>query len=79
MFLAELVGGDAFIERWTLVPADIAAGHNWITILTSMCSCMLASCISEVAYMAHIGGFIFGMITARLFETRQRRQEQGLA
>lgn len=32
-----------------------------------------------VAYMAHIGGFIFGMVTARLFETRQRWQEQGLA
>ena len=36
MFLIELGGGDAFINRWSLVPADIVAGHNWITILTSM-------------------------------------------
>jgi membrane associated rhomboid family serine protease len=32
----ELAGGDAFINRWSLVPADIVAGRHWITILTSM-------------------------------------------
>ena len=31
-----------------------------------------------VAYMAHIGGFIFGALTARLFESRRRRRQQGL-
>jgi membrane associated rhomboid family serine protease len=36
MFFMELAGGDAFITRWSLVPADIVAGHNWITIFTSM-------------------------------------------
>ena len=36
VFLLELIGGDAFIGRWSLVPADIMAGRNWITILTSM-------------------------------------------
>jgi membrane associated rhomboid family serine protease len=36
VFLLELAGGDAFIIRWSLVPADIMAGHNWITILTAM-------------------------------------------
>lgn len=36
MFLFELVGGNAFINRWSLVPADIVAGKNWITILTAM-------------------------------------------
>jgi membrane associated rhomboid family serine protease len=36
MFLLELVGGDAFLERWALVPADIVSGRNWITILTAM-------------------------------------------
>ncbi|NJC95745.1 MAG: rhomboid family intramembrane serine protease [Anaerolineales bacterium] len=35
-FLLELVGGDAFISRWSLVPADIMAGRNWITILTAL-------------------------------------------
>ena len=36
VFLAELAGGDAFINRWSLVPANIVAGQGWITLLTSM-------------------------------------------
>jgi membrane associated rhomboid family serine protease len=36
VFLLELAGGDAFVNQWSLVPADIVAGRNWITILTSM-------------------------------------------
>jgi len=36
VFLLELSYGDAFVRRWTLVPADISAGRNLITILTSM-------------------------------------------
>jgi membrane associated rhomboid family serine protease len=36
VFVLELIGGDDFINRWSLVPADIVAGHNWITILTAM-------------------------------------------
>ena len=36
VFLMELAGGDAFIIRWSLIPADIMAGRNWITILTAM-------------------------------------------
>src|SRR5512136_1310775 len=36
VFLLELGGGDAFINQWSLVPADIVAGRNWITILTAM-------------------------------------------
>ncbi len=35
-FMLELIGGDAFINRWLLVPADIMAGRNWLTILTAM-------------------------------------------
>jgi membrane associated rhomboid family serine protease len=191
MFLLELAGGDAFISRWSLIPADIMAGRNWITILTAMfmhagwmhiignmlffwvfgpeiedvmgparylvfyllggLAATLAQVVIDpsstvpnlgasgaiagvlgaflityprdrirtvlllgwfsqitfvpaivlvgiwfltqvldeigalvqtqtggVAYMAHIGGFLFGMLFARLFETRQRRFEQGL-
>jgi membrane associated rhomboid family serine protease len=191
MFLLELTGGDTFINRWSLVPADIVAGRNWITILTSMFMhagwmhilgnmlffwvfgpeiedvmgplryvvfyvlgglastfaqvivdptstvpnlgasgaiagvmgaflityprdrirtvllfgwfarvtfvpaillvglWFLTQVFSEVgalaevqtggvAYMAHIGGFVFGAVTARLFESRRRRAEQGL-
>jgi membrane associated rhomboid family serine protease len=36
VFFLELAGGDAFITRWSLVPADIVAGNNWLTILTAM-------------------------------------------
>jgi membrane associated rhomboid family serine protease len=35
-FILELVGGDPFINRWSLVPANITAGQDWITILSSM-------------------------------------------
>jgi membrane associated rhomboid family serine protease len=31
-----------------------------------------------VAYMAHVGGFIFGAVMSRIFETRQRREQEGL-
>ena len=36
VFLLELAGGDAFVKQWALVPADIAAGHHLITIITAM-------------------------------------------
>jgi membrane associated rhomboid family serine protease len=36
MFVFELVGGETFVKTWSLVPADIAAGRHWITILTAM-------------------------------------------
>jgi membrane associated rhomboid family serine protease len=191
VFILELTGGDAFINRWSLVPADIMAGRDWITILTAMFMHAgwmhiignmlffwvfgpeiedvmgrmsflafyllggLAATVAQVviapastvpnlgasgaiatvmgtfmityprdrirtvlllgwfsqiafipaivlvgiwfltqvfnevgalvqtqtggvAYMAHIGGFIFGMIFGRFFETRQRRAEQGM-
>jgi membrane associated rhomboid family serine protease len=36
VFCLELQGGEAFVTRWSLVPAEIVAGHRWITILTAM-------------------------------------------
>ncbi|HXA56907.1 MAG TPA: rhomboid family intramembrane serine protease [Candidatus Acidoferrum sp.] len=36
VFFLELGGGDAFVDRWSLVPANIVAGQHWITILTAM-------------------------------------------
>ncbi len=36
VFLLELSNGDAFVMRWSAIPADIVAGHRWITILTAM-------------------------------------------
>src|SRR5437762_6163177 len=36
VFLLELTGGDAFVTKWALIPADIVAGRHLVTILTSM-------------------------------------------
>ena len=36
VFIEELLRGDAFVAAWSVVPADIVAGHHWITILTAM-------------------------------------------
>ena len=36
VFLLELAGGDAFVQRWSVIPANVVAGHQWITILTAM-------------------------------------------
>jgi len=36
VFVRELIGGDAFVTAWSLIPAQIVSGHHWITILTAM-------------------------------------------
>lgn len=36
VFLLELTGGDAFVLKWSVIPANITAGHHWVTILTAM-------------------------------------------
>ena len=36
VFLLELVGGDAFVMHWSVIPADIIAGKHWVTVITSM-------------------------------------------
>ena len=35
-FLLELSGGEAFVTRWSVIPAGIVSGHHLITILTAM-------------------------------------------
>ncbi|HLJ62366.1 MAG TPA: rhomboid family intramembrane serine protease [bacterium] len=35
-FALELMGGVTFVTTWSVIPADIAAGRHWITILTAM-------------------------------------------
>jgi len=91
VFVLELAGGDAFVERWSVIPADIVAGRHWITILTAMFMhagwshiignigvwgllqlLSLGALVEHpasggVAYAAHVGGFIFGAVAARLF------------
>ncbi len=36
VFILELNGGEAFVNRWSVVPATIVAGRDWITIVTAM-------------------------------------------
>ncbi len=36
VFVLELIGGDDFITRWSVIPADVTAGRNLLTIVTSM-------------------------------------------
>jgi membrane associated rhomboid family serine protease len=36
VFFIELTGGDAFVSRWSMIPAQITAGKDWITLLTSL-------------------------------------------
>lgn len=36
VFFLELINGDQFVTQWSLVPANITAGRDWITLLTSI-------------------------------------------
>src|SRR5262252_8609703 len=36
VFVLELMNGEAFVVKWSAVPADIISGHHWVTILTAM-------------------------------------------
>ena len=36
VFVMELAGGDAFVMKWSEIPASLVAGHHWVTILTAM-------------------------------------------
>ncbi len=51
VFVMELMGGDAFVMRWAETPADIVAGHHWITILTAM--------FMHAGWMHIIGNMVF--------------------
>lgn len=35
-FVLEIKGGEVFVLKWSAIPADVVAGHHWITILTAM-------------------------------------------
>jgi len=51
VFILELMGGDAFVKQWSLIPADIVAGRHWITILTAM--------FMHAGWMHIIGNMVF--------------------
>src|SRR5271169_2660804 len=51
VFLLELMGGDAFVKQWSVIPADIAAGRHWNTIVTAM--------FMHAGWMHIIGNMVF--------------------
>ena len=66
--------------RVTFLPAVVMVGLWFLSQLFSEVGALsqVQADSSGVAYMAHIGGFIFGAVTCRLFESRRRRRLQGL-
>jgi len=36
VFILELINGESFVTKWSLVPANISSGHHLITIITAM-------------------------------------------
>jgi len=67
-----------WFARVTFVPAILLVGMWFLTQVFSEVGALAEVQTGGVAYMAHIGGFLFGMVFARLFETRERRAEEGL-
>ena len=51
VFLMELNGGDAFVQQWSVIPANVVAGGHWITILTAM--------FMHAGWMHIIGNMVF--------------------
>jgi len=55
-----------------LIPAAVLVGFWFVTQLFSEVGALATMQTGGVAYVAHIGGFVTGMITARLFEDSAR-------
>jgi membrane associated rhomboid family serine protease len=67
-----------YYARVTFIPAIVLVGLWFLTQLFSEVGALAQVQSGGVAYMAHVGGFVFGALAARLFESRARRAEQGL-
>ena len=63
----------------TVIPASVLIGIWFlIQLFSQVGSVVAAQSGGGVAYMAHVGGFIFGAIAAKLFEDRRRIAAQTL-
>jgi len=67
-----------WFARVTAIPAVILVGFWFLTQLFSEVGALTQVQSGGVAYMAHIGGFIFGAVMARIFESRKRRLQASL-
>jgi membrane associated rhomboid family serine protease len=64
-----------FFARVTFIPAALLIGVWFLMQLFSVGAVADVN-TGGVAYLAHVGGFIFGAVSARLFEDRARLAEQ---
>lgn len=55
VFILELTYGDAFVTKWSLIPAQVASGHRLYTILTAMF--MHASWLHIIGNMVFLWAF----------------------
>jgi membrane associated rhomboid family serine protease len=60
-----------FFFRVTMVNAALLIGL-WFVIQLFSAGAVTGADVGGVAYLAHVGGFIFGVVTAKLFEIRER-------
>ena len=65
-----------FYVRITFIPAALLIGV-WFVMQLINAGQVATVQTGGVAYLAHVGGFIFGVATARLFESSLRSAEQG--
>jgi membrane associated rhomboid family serine protease len=64
--------------RITLIPAALLIGF-WFLVQLFHAGVIARTQTGGVAYLAHVGGFIFGAVTARLFERPNRTASLGAA
>jgi membrane associated rhomboid family serine protease len=68
-----------WFARITYLPALLMVGLWFLTqVFSEVGSLAQVDTGGGVAYMAHIGGFLFGILLGPLFESRQRRRLEGL-
>lgn len=68
-----------WFTRVTFIPAALMVGLWFLSQLFNGVGALAqVDTGGGVAYMAHIGGFIFGMLACRMFESRSRRRLEGL-
>jgi membrane associated rhomboid family serine protease len=58
------------------IPAILLVGFWFLIQLFSEVGSLVERQTGGIAYAAHVGGFVFGMAFARLFESRRRRDKQ---
>jgi membrane associated rhomboid family serine protease len=64
-----------WFARITVIPAAILIGLWFVIQLFSQLGAAADVQMDGVAYAAHVGGFIFGAVTGRIFETGRRIPE----